>query len=392
MSDRVTALGCVAAESAASRRRWRALALLIWCGAFLVVIGRFFGGHSRCVPFRVYSTAARHWMAHEPLYDTTSIDGFQYLPQAAMVFAPFVWLGSPLGDILWRAIGWGLLSLGILRLARRVEPERGGRCFAIATALSIAPSVGSLANGQANLMLAALTVCAASESIDEHWWRAAVALTIGFALKPLMVVMLLLAWALYRPLMWRIPVAVGLLLIVPWAARDHLYVITQYRDCLTKLRMSERPDRFFEDLRGLLRTLGWLMPHSIFLITRAVAALGTLALCVRVRTRDPDATLLFTGFAVAYLMLFNPRTQSNSYVIAAPIAALLAATSWVRQRKRLAVSLALVIVAWSGNSTHSKLTEHWLKPLACVAFWALLVLRLVERNATDRRWDSTTHP
>jgi hypothetical protein len=45
--------------------------------------------------------------------------------------------------------------------------------------------------------------------------------------------------------------------------------------------MTSTPDRLFEDLRGLLASLGWWMPHPLFLALRALAALGVLALLAR---------------------------------------------------------------------------------------------------------------
>ncbi len=333
-------------------------------------------GHVNTDPYDVYIAAAHRWIAHQPLYETRTIDGFQYLPQTAILFIPFAWLGSPAGDLVWRALGWTLYALGIWRWTRR--GSRAEERFLIATTLTILPAIGSLANGQANLAVAALTLHVAADLSERHWWRATLALTLGLALKPLMAVLLLLVLVLYRPMTWRLIPPLILVLIAPFFIRDHSYVITQYRDCLTKMSMAGSPDRYFEDLRGLAHGLGWRLPHSPYLLLRALAALGTLALCLVARRRfaEPESSLLIAALASGYLMLFNPRTQSNSYVVVAPLAALYAAGWLFQGRRREAFAMLVVVLCWSGNTHQLTFAEYWLKPLATIGFCALLIRQL----------------
>jgi hypothetical protein len=363
------------------------LASVIWGVAFVTVIGLVLGGYAHCDPYLTYAEAARRFLAHQPLYETNTIDHFQYLPHAAMVFAPFAWLGTPAGDIAWRAIGWSLFALGVWRLAR-LSPAPSGKNFLVATCLTIAPAIGSLANGQANLAIAALTLHAAADLIAQRWWRATVALTAGLALKPLMAVIALLVLALHRPMRWRIPIALGVLFVAPWVAiGDHQYVMIQYRDFLHKMQLSGAPNRLFEDVRGLAWTLGWHMPHSILMVLRVFAALGTLWACVLARRRflEPHASELVAAFAVAYLMLFNPRTQANSYVMAAPFAALFAA----RYRS---IAMLAIVISWSTHPRVLRFTEYWLKPLACVCFCVLLIKEVLQEDVRPSRVGQCAEP
>jgi len=366
-----------------NQRLLAGLSVAVWLVSFVVVIGLLIGGYlHRDVPYQVYTGAGRHWLAHAPLYNINSIDGFQYLPQTAILFSLFSWMGSPAGDVSWRLVGWAVYALGIWRIAHQLEPMRWAKIFLMTTGLAIAPAVGSLANGQANILIAGLMMYAASDLNQRHWWRATTVLTIGLAVKPLMVVMLLLVWALYPQMMWRLPVALGVLFAAPWAVGAPSYVMTQYRDCLIKLQISSRPDRFFEDARGLMSRLGWVMAYSTYFVTRLLAAVGTAGMCLwmRVRRVGPHESVYIAAFAAAYLMLFNPRTQSNSYSIVAPIAALLAAT-YLQGHGRVALAMFLVLLSWYGNSHWMRFSEFWLKPLGAVAFWVLLIWEIVGSKA-----------
>jgi len=346
----------------------------LWVASFAIlrVLGRAL--HWAAVPYATYAAAGGRWLAHEPLYDLSNIDGFQYFPPAALVFAPLAWLGSPLGDELWRALGWGACALGMSRLTRVLMPARAGDHFVLATAFAIGPASANLANGQANLLMAALTFHATVELVLRRWWRAAALLAFGLALKPLMIVPLLLVGALYRPMTLRLLPALAVAFGAPFLIRDHAYLTAQYTGSVSKLAMSANPGRQFEDVRGLIATMGGHLPQRAYLVVRATAALGVLGLGVRVRRmmQEPEASFFVTALALSYLMLFNPRTLTSSYVMTGCVAALLAARSVLRRRWGEAASLGAILLAWSVNHAVVPFVEHWLRPLACVAFFALL--------------------
>jgi uncharacterized membrane protein YfcA len=79
--------------------------------------------------------------------------------------------------------------------------------------------------------------------------------------------------------------------------------------------------------------------------------------------------------AVLYLMLFNPRTEENSYVMLAGFTALLAARDFVsgmtQRGKWLAIFSLLLAVENYGFIYH--LTKIWFKPLISSLFLVILV-------------------
>jgi hypothetical protein len=357
------------------------VAASIWGVALSVVLTGVLAGRITGVPFETYFAAAERWRAHQPLYETRSIDGFQYFPHSAVLFAPFTLFGARAANVLWRALWWGLYALGIERVAVRLVPERAGIAFLIATCLAVGPALGSLENGQANLALGALSLHVAADLNARRWWRATLLLVGGLALKPLMAPLLLLVWALYRPMAWRLLCALLAAAIAPLLLGDASYWIAQYSACITKLGMTSTPNRLFEDVRGLFASFGWLMPHPLYFALRSLAAVGALWVCWRARHNlcEPQATVLVAAIAVGYLMLFNPRTLASSYAIASCMAGLLAAAYFFERRPAAALTLALSTLAWTVNRhwLGFGFIQGWLKPGACLAFDGLLIWEAV---------------
>jgi hypothetical protein len=363
----------------------RRLASAIWSVAFVVVVAAFFAGLILCDSLYVYDEAARRWWAREAVYDLTTIYGYVYLPQTAIFFTPFAKLGRPMGDILWRAAGWGGYAVGVWRLARVLAPRRVDGVFLIATCLALVPSASSLANAQATLHLAALMMHATVEMIGRRWSRATLWLTLGLVIKPLMAAWILLAFALYPPMRWRLMAALAVFVAAPFAFGPPSYVAAQYHDCAAKLRMADAPMPIFENVRGLAFRAGWLMPRPFFLGLRIFAAAATLATgwLARRRLREPSASWFALLFVAIYLMLFNPRTQASTYVMVAGLAGLAGALAFVEGRTREALAIVAIEACWCVSSRGPKLAEFWLKPLACVVFCGLCARALCHRLSME---------
>jgi hypothetical protein len=355
-----------------------------------------FCGVMQAVPYGVYAEAGRHWLHAQPLYDLSNIDGFQYFPQSALIFTPFAWLGTPAGDIAWRAISWFGYACGLWRLARQLAPARARECFLLASGFAVTCASNNLGNGQANLALAALMLHIAADLTERHYARATALLTFGLCLKPLMLVMLLLVWPLERELRWRIPAALIIAVFAPFLLREHAYVVRQYLDSWAKLRLCAAPDRLFEDLRSLLVTLGLgaKLRDRPFTLLRVVAAGVTLATAFWMRARLPRArfNLFVVALAGTYLMLFNPRTLSSSYTMPMAAAALLEASYLLHRRWAAAAVLSGVLASWTIHPHLFPAAQHCLRPLAALAFSAMLVGEVLafQRRARAARDVSAT--
>jgi hypothetical protein len=361
--------------------RWDAWALwaplrltrLLWWTTFCVVSALLLTGRAPAVSYGVYEAAGRHWLARQPLYEPHTLEGFQYFPQSAMVFAAFASLGRPMGGLVWRAAQWGAFASGLWRASGLLVPERREPCFLWTSLLAVGPAIGALTNGQANLALAAFTLHAVAELAERRWWRATSVLAFGAALKPLLLVLLLIAWALHRPLRRRMPAALAALFCVPWLSAEPGYVAAQYASCLQKMALSASAGPGYENLRGLLACVGGSFPSW----TAWLAALSALGLCwyLQRRLQEPHASLGMAACGVSYLILFNPRTQSTSYAMIGAVAALLGVAHAAEGRRLRASVPLLLCLVWTVNYNWSGFAfiECWLKPLGAALFVVCLL-------------------
>jgi hypothetical protein len=84
--------------------------------------------------------------------------------------------------------------------------------------------------------------------------------------------------------------------------------------------------------------------------------------------------------ATTYLVLCNPRTQENSYVIFGPAAALLTASALLIDRRRWAPALLLAVCVVAGfHRAFSVYPNYWLQPLAALIFAGYLVYITLRR-------------
>src|SRR4051812_14422560 len=97
------------------------LALYLWGTTFLIVVALLLAGRAPTLSYRVYEAAGHDWQARHPLYRDGTLEGFQYFPQAALLFSGFARLG-PLGGVLWRASGWVAIAWGLWRIVGGLAP------------------------------------------------------------------------------------------------------------------------------------------------------------------------------------------------------------------------------------------------------------------------------
>ncbi|MDP9173966.1 MAG: DUF2029 domain-containing protein [Planctomycetota bacterium] len=348
---------------------WVVISILVWRAPM---------SHSDC---GVYATAAQDWWAGRGVYlHNFGIDGFLYLPQFALAYTPFALMGHPAGDLGWRALGLGLFATGVWRMTRILSPSRHLLVFALATAATLPPAMASLRNGQANLHIAGLMLQTAAELSRGRWWPAVFWLLAGVVIKPIIIAMVLLSAVVYRPLIWRLALGIPFILLFPFAFQKTDYVIAQYHAYAQVLNVSSAPPDLYCNIRGLLGKMGWVMSRWIFNAIALTAAAATLGLCLLARRRwmEPLRAFFLLGFAACFLMLFNPRTESNSYVMLAPVIALPASIFiCVVDRPRAStflyvLSFMLVCDGWAYHQT-----ENWLKPLTCLIVWALLIFAML---------------
>jgi alpha-1,2-mannosyltransferase len=340
--------------------------------------------HNTTPTYRTASTA--WWQGIDP-YTQNAHAGFLYFPQAAFLFTPFNVLPYLTGEIVWRVFTFGLFIYALTRLnafflaARSAAPAR---TFLFLALLAVPSSFASLRNAQFDLPLAALVVLATAEVAAARWSTAALWLCLGVAFKPLAVVPLLLFSALYWKLIPR--VAVGLLIVaaIPFLHWSPSYVAQEYRRCFETLAWASAGDEpRYSELAALLAHAGIIVPLPVRTVLRVIFALMYLGLgATAVRKLSlADSAWAVGALAADYLMLFNPRTETCSYVFLGPFVASLALYYSVLGHRWLARGLGFAAVGLAcdafprlGTFSVHDLTDRWFKPLIAVLFLAALIV------------------
>jgi hypothetical protein len=363
----------------------------MWITAILVVIIIVILSPNKHTDTPVYHEAVERWFLLQPLYLNGS---FFYFPQFILLFMPFHFLPFLAGDVLWRVFSAALLCWGLRRILKSSDLLENERFFLYASLVAISSAVGALRNGQANLIFGALGLHAAASLARSRWWTASLCLIGALAIKPLGIVMLFLALIVYRPMAWRLALGLIIFLTLPLLFTDPLYVITEYQQALAQLSASSlTTEHRFADFNGLLRSIGCGLTGVDSQVVRIGAGVLTGILCLFSvkRTREPDRALLLLGLTSVYLMLFNPMTQGNSYVVVGPLIAVYAVRFlWMKNSRKIGLGLLCMGVSLGPLPTElcyliDDNFRFWWRPLMMIIFAVFLTYTIFRAEDTRGR-------
>jgi hypothetical protein len=378
-----------------SWQRWTAWGF--WLLIFLIINADVVRHPLKHTTMPTYRLASTQWWAGQDPYTTNAHAGFLYFPQAAFLFTPFNALPFMAGEILWRAATFGLFAYALVRLNGfflSTNRESFGKTFLVLSLLAVPGALASLRNAQFDLPLAALIVLAAAEIASARWTAATVWLCLAIALKPLAVAPLLLFGALYWKLIPRIAIGVLIVLALPFLHWNPAFVAHEYVRCFETLVWASKGDEArYSDLAALLSHFGYDAPDLLKTVARVLFALiylGLGAAALR-RLNRIEAAWAVGALGADYLMLFNPRTETCSYVFLGPFVASLA-LFYARQpgRKWLSYGLGFAALGFAcdaipkidGLSIHD-MTDRWFKPLLALFFLPVLIQFIFETRSRD---------
>ena len=246
--------------------------------AWLIVSTMILWGDAHTVT-TAYAHGSLAWINGQNMYETTG-EGFLYLPQAALLYAPFAALPAPAGDLVWRLACLTIFLLGVARFAE-LAPGEPQRVLLHVSAISLAMCANGLRLGQSTLPMTGCMLLAAEALSRQSWNRAAAWLLLGLAVKPLTIVLVLLAAALHSPLRWRLLGGCALLAVTPFCTQHPAYVVWQYGQFGEMLQHANELGNhaWWAQLFGMLKTFGQPVSPAAQTAARAAAALVTLVLC-----------------------------------------------------------------------------------------------------------------
>ena len=364
------------------------IALLIWvvyAGIIATIVAVDPIHHSATLE---YQRATNNWWSSRTLYRERN--GYLYLPQFAVLYTPFELLPDRVGEPLWRLTCLASLAWALWAAASRLAPDKKAAVFLVATVLVLPSSFSSARNGQVNMPLAALFLLTALALARERWWPAAIFLVLTLALKPISLAPILLCGVLYPRLRLPLLVSLAAMAVAPLAHFKPSYAAGEYAAFVHNLGQAGIPKgQSWCDFAGMLRVFGVNLPASVQLAIRALAGVLTLGLCWRV-VKGADAlraAFAFLLLSTVYLMLFNPRTETNSYVMLGAFVAVWAAVEGLVCR-RLDIALwASLLALLLGSENYCwpifPLTNLWAKALATSALGIWLAARIM-RTPSER--------
>ncbi len=299
-------------------RKSERVALVVWAVPLAIILVMVAVNPVKRSVTPTFHRAVQHWVERSDLY--SGFD-YHYPPHFAVLFAPFHLLPVPVGDVLWRLLCAALLVTGLRRLCRAIDSEAAGKLFLWATLLTLPLSLAALRNGQANALLAGLFAHAIVSLIQRRWWPSVICLLLALGVKQFAIVFPLLAAFVYTPLNWRFLAGSVLLAVFPFLFANPHYVFTEYRESIQHLQAcAQVTQNRFADIAGIVRAFHAEMSPHVSQGVRLAASGLTLALWLGWgrRLTEPLRGLWLYALGTAYLMLFNPMTETNSYVIIAP--------------------------------------------------------------------------
>lgn len=266
-----------------------------------------------------YHQATQSWWEGKDIY--VGPKGMNYFPHFIFFYTPFHFLPLPVCEVLWRMVSIGTIATGVWKLVRTLWPADVNKAFLLATVLAMPLSLGAVRNANSNAVFGGVVLWAVIAILNEHWRTAAWLTILSIMLKPLGVVLLLLAPLYYAKI--RVPLALGLaaMLVFPFLFGRPAYVWSQHKAMAANLQScSEVTQHRFADINGIFRTFKIEMPARTSRTVRVLAGLVTALMWwwgARRLNKTFRALWLF-ALTTAYLMLFNPMTEANSYAIVAP--------------------------------------------------------------------------
>jgi hypothetical protein len=371
--------------------------VLLWCVLCGACCVRAYLQPQRNTVFGIYRAAALAWIAGEDAYETASpnIGPYRYAPVVTVVLLPFSLLPLDLGGLVWRLFNVLGLMGAFAWFLRDGLPWRNEKASAALWLLLMPLSLGSINNGQANVLLLALLLATGAALAGERWNLAAACLAGAVLLKvyPLAVA-LLLVLVYPRPLLGRFAIALAAGLLAPFAFQTPSYVLHAYENWFVLLASDDRRDFLMHeglrDFHLLSRLVGWPLPTRIYLAIQLLAGLSCAAIGIYGRARKlPERQQVWTMLTLGccWMVVFGPAVESSTFILIAPALAWAIVESWTMEGtfwRRIVLGGVLALFVVSFMSLWFPLSRNWLyflQPLAALLFFGE---RITEAVATRR--------
>jgi hypothetical protein len=331
--------------------------VLIAFGAGLqqILLGRTTDGYTRFNNYLIFKRSFFHLVENKDLYllyPAEHFDHYKYSPTFAALMAPFALLPDAAGLLAWDLANALVLVLAIQRLPLLDWRAKGLIAWFIAPEL-----LGSIQNSQANVLLTGLFLLAFCSCEGRKVVLAPLVVALSFYIKPfgLVAILLFLLYPERKRLLLHAAAWVTLLALVPLLLVSFDQLKLLYGSWLGLLSADHAASTG-------LSVVGWL--HAWFgldppklLVVVLGAALGVAPLLNAKAHRDPGFRLVFLASILVWVVIFNHKAESPTFVLAMCGVAL-----WYFSQVRTPLHSVLAVLALLLTSlAYSDLTPAYLK-------------------------------
>ncbi len=380
-----------------SSRVYELLLTFLWLAVCIVAIvvslktGRTVSGN--------YYDAALHWLNGQHLY-TGQGGGFIYLPQSAVLYTPFALFPFWLSEVLWRLVNWGLIFYGVcfwLKLYAQGNFKRYTSALFLFSLFFIPIAFSSLRNGQMNMILVSGGLWFFAAFYKEKFWIAALILMLAFFLKPTIAVLCGLGFCLYPRIRFPVLCWGVFFLVLPFVTNIHwAYVVGEYQSGVNSLVVSANVGS--DNVQSWAQLFNFLslfsaheMPNIFQTLLRVIFAMVTLLMAIRAKKHyeiKVSYLLVYALFA-AYLMLFNPRTENNDYIILAAGIAFMGVI-FIQYKNVMNWMFMLVCsvgIIFSSNISMllTPMDQSWVTPLVALLCYIYLCVAILLKYGSSRQ-------
>ncbi len=324
--------------------------------------------------------------AKQPLYIPNDLRGFHYLPIMLILGTPLTWVKIQVAGAIFELFSVGFFTFSVWRIAQQLARFSPALIAGIILLASLMPMLVQMEFIQLQISMIAAMTCATAAGMRSDWRSFVIWLALAVALKPLSIVMLLLAAVTLPKTRVVLIASVVALVVVPFAFQDGTYLINEYANYIHQLSyITDAKAGDWEtqaDISTFLLAVGFNPSPLARLTLRLVAAFGTLVMVWRIAQLRIDRATSFALliFSTSYIALFNPKQEIFSFLVVVPGVAALGLTYLGRNiadwRGWVWIGLAVAAgVRWGIKGV-------WLLPSIMIVIWiGLIILTL-----NPRRW------
>lgn len=371
--------GCVDFFNKLAKNQGLKLTIILWClfGAYFVFYAVMNPGKHTVTP--AYWQASLNWINSQNLYAGSGV-GFLYLPQSAIMQIPFAIMPFTIAEAVWRIVNISLYAFScyIVALLCRFMPVK--KSFLIISLFSLPLAIDSARNGQINLTITTLLCIMAYTLTHKKYTLSVIVCLAGLALKPYMVVPLLLICGVFpKRCLPSAAIGVLILFLFPFLFQAPDYVLHQYKEFLNTLEVAHTVGqrRDFASFFGMLNVFGVNIESSVQMVFSLLLALAAFfySLYHSIKSPEKESSIIIISIAISFILLFSSRTENNTYCMIGPFIGyffLLSIAIQANLRIINAIILILCYVAMAGSYELGKFFTPdravWLAPLGLTIF------------------------